>query len=90
MRDAAGRTAEGEAEDAEMSASFLEFQTRKAAERLAAKRLPAWAVEAAYVQVAFRVPEIGEYFYGPLRDKVMQCNTPETQPFAIVEYRGAR
>ncbi len=73
-----------------MSATFLEFRERKAAERSAAKRLPPWVIDAAYVQIAFRVPRSGEFFYGPLRDKVMLCNADETQEFAIVEYRGGQ
>jgi hypothetical protein len=73
-----------------VSATFLEFRERAAAERLASKRLPAWVVDAAYVQVAFCVPKPGDYFYAPIRDKVVLCNAEETQPFAIVEYRGVR
>jgi hypothetical protein len=72
-----------------VSATFLEFKERKAAERSASKRLPPWVIDAAYVQIAFRVPKPGEWFYGPLRDKVMLCNAEETQEFAVVEYRGA-
>jgi hypothetical protein len=72
-----------------VSATFLEFRTRKAAERSEAKRLPPWVIDAAYVQIAFRAPTPGEYFYGPVRDKVMLCNADETQEFAVVEYRGA-
>ena len=74
-----------------MSATFLEFKERKLAERLASSsRLPGWVTSVGYVQVAFRAPKIGEYFYGPIRDKVMQCNALETTPFAIVEYMGGK
>jgi hypothetical protein len=72
-----------------VSATFLEFRARKEAERVAAPVLPEWVTSAGYVQIAFRVPKPGEYFYGPLRDKVMLCNADETQEFAIVEYRGS-
>jgi hypothetical protein len=73
-----------------MSASFLEFRERKAAERTEAKRLPPWVVEEAYVEVAFRVPVLGEYFFAPRCNKIVVCNAEETQPFAIIEYRGAK
>jgi hypothetical protein len=73
-----------------MSATFLEFRARKEAERSASLGLPLWVTASHYVQIAFRVPKPGEYFYGPVRDKVLLCNADETQPFAIVEYRGAK
>ena len=73
-----------------MSASFIEFQERKAAERVAKTRLPEWAYAVGYVEIAFRVPKVGEFFYAPIRDKILLCNAEETTAFLVVEYRDVR
>ena len=73
-----------------MSASFLEFRERKAAARSAIPRLPEWASVVGYVEIGLRVPKVGEYFYAPIRDKILLCNAEETTAFLVVEYRDSR
>jgi hypothetical protein len=70
-----------------MSASFLEFKERKAAARSVVPRLPEWASVVGYVEIGLRVPKVGEYFYAPIRDKILLCNAVETTAFLVVEYR---
>lgn len=72
-----------------MSVTFLEFKARKAAERSASPVLPEWVTSASYIQIAFRAPKPGEFFYEGKRDVVMLCKEIETLPFPVVEYRGA-
>ena len=50
--------------------------------------LPSWVRMVGYVGIAFRVPKNREYFYDSVRDKVLVCDTDETRPFVIVDYRG--
>jgi hypothetical protein len=56
----------------------------------AANGLPSWVIAEGYTPVGIRRPEVGEYFFCPVRQKVLKCAEDiEEQPFVILVYGGA-
>ena len=55
----------------------------------AQRELPAWIHTEGYRPVGFRRPQLGEYFFCPVRGKVIRCAEDiETHAFTILEYGG--